>query len=87
MTTATLSIANTNRRTADITARLFRENGGAYLELVRNYEMFDEVQADSLRDAARIAIEKGATFFGIFDSNGELERTFDLEHAKEWVNA
>lgn len=70
---------------ANITARLFREKGGAYLELVRNYEMFDEVQADSLRDATRIAIEKGATFFGIFD-NGELERTFDLEHAKEWVS-
>lgn len=73
--------------TNTIAARLFRDKGGAYLELVRNYTMFDEAQADSLRDAARIAIEKGATFFGLFDANGELERTLDLEQAKEWVNA
>jgi hypothetical protein len=75
--------------TENITARIHKEEQGVYVEIIQDFEMIDEFDAPSVKEAVFKAVKLGADFFGIFEQGGEegdcLSSTMDLEEANAFI--
>jgi len=74
----------------NITARIHKgTDQGVYVEVVRDFELIDEFDALSVKEAILRAAQLGANFFGFFEQGGEegdyLDSTMDLEEANAFI--